>query len=416
MFTREFLTEIPKTDLHLHLDGSLRINTLIELAKEQGVELPDYTEEGLKEKVFKKSYKDLPDYLRGFGLTCSVLRKPEALERVAYELACDNYDENVYYFEVRFAPQLHAGCTEDDMSISDVLRAVHKGLEKAKTEYNAKRADALASRMDDGIPPMPEYDYGIIVCAMRFFLPVFSPYFRAFWELHKHEKPARVHGLASMALVQAAVKIRDEEGMPIVALDIAGAERSFPAEQHKEAYAYAHSHFMNKTVHAGEDFGPESISQAVRDLHAERIGHGYHIFSHEEVSKKENPELFVEKLSQFVADRRLLLEVCLTSNLQTMPKLNNDIKNHQFAKMLEEKLSVSICTDNRLVSRTTVTDEYEIACSNFKINTKVLKDIVVAGFKRSFFAGKYIEKRSYVRSVMNYFDYVCRKYEIKAEE
>ena len=156
--TREFLEKIPKTDLHLHLDGSLRLSTLIELAKTAKVPLPSETEAGLQELVFKEKYRDLPDYLRGFGLTCSVLQNPENLERVAYELALDNIAENVRYIEVRYAPQLHV---RPGFTVEEVIESVNRGLARAQQEHN--RSSAVREGGD--IP----FHYGIITCAMRFF-------------------------------------------------------------------------------------------------------------------------------------------------------------------------------------------------------------------------------------------------------
>ena len=139
--TREFLAKIPKTDLHLHLDGSLRLSTLIELAKAAKVPLPSETEAGLQELVFKEKYKDLPDYLQGFGLTCAVLQTPENLERVAYELALDNIAENVRYIEVRYAPQLHV---RPGFCVEEVVASVNRGLARAKKSTTAPRPSAPA--------------------------------------------------------------------------------------------------------------------------------------------------------------------------------------------------------------------------------------------------------------------------------
>ncbi|HRS66959.1 MAG TPA: adenosine deaminase family protein, partial [Spirochaetia bacterium] len=105
-YNEAFIKKIPKTDLHVHLDGSLRISTLIELAHEFNITLPSYTESGLKELVFKPSYQNLDEYLAGFSYTCAVMRNREAIERIAFELAMDSFEEGVRYIEVRFAPQL----------------------------------------------------------------------------------------------------------------------------------------------------------------------------------------------------------------------------------------------------------------------------------------------------------------------
>ena len=117
----EFLRRIPKTDLHLHLDGSLRIPTLIELAKRHRVKLPSYTEDGLRRLVFKDTYAHLPEYLQGFAYTCAVMQTAESLERIAFELAEDNLAEGVRYIEVRYAPQLHIN---ERLNMEEVVTAV----------------------------------------------------------------------------------------------------------------------------------------------------------------------------------------------------------------------------------------------------------------------------------------------------
>ena len=141
--TTEFLEELPKTDLHVHLDGSIRIPTLVDLAQEYNVELPSYTESGLRELVFKDRYDSLGDYLTGFGYTCAVLQSELALERCAYELAIDNQKEGVRYLEVRFAPQLHV---HKHMNAVMVLKAVNRGLDQAKDEFNSRKEAAGINR------------------------------------------------------------------------------------------------------------------------------------------------------------------------------------------------------------------------------------------------------------------------------
>lgn len=274
-FSEEFLRRIPKTDLHVHLDGSLRLSTVVELAKKDGLKLPYETEEELRAHVFKPSFDSLRDYLACFKYTTMVMQSPENLERVAYEFAEDNYREGVRYFEVRFAPQLHArmqmGAEGEEMDIQCVIRSVYKGLQRATDEFNGRIEDPLE----------PEYHYGIIVSALRMFTGEMSDYYKSLMHCHKHEPKARIYGLASMALIMAAVDIKQREGLPIVALDIAGAEVGHPAKDHVDAYRYAHKHFVHTTCHAGESYGPTSIFQAITELKADRIGHGFHIFSDE---------------------------------------------------------------------------------------------------------------------------------------
>jgi len=394
--TREFIEKIPKTDLHLHLDGSLRLTTLIELAKENDIQLPAYTEKGLKEKVFKDKYENLEAYLEGFQYTNAVLQSESALERVAYELAIDNINEGVRYIEVRFAPQLHQ---HKHLSVINVLKAVNRGLAKAKTEHNNSKS--LKSKFLENIP----FSYGIIVCAMRMFDYGFSEYFDALLDVHKHSERKWIFSLASQELVKASVEARDRFKIPIVGFDLAGREKGFPAVDHKLAYALAQKNFLKKTVHAGEAFGPESIFQAITELNADRIGHGVHLFNPQMIDSTEieDRQGYVENLVQYIGDRRITLEVCLTSNMQTIPNFK-DLKHHSFRKMREAGLSVTICTDNRTVSNTTVTDEMLKAVETFDIKSKELKDIIAYGFKRSFYPGTYLKKRNYVRQVLDAYE------------
>jgi len=231
--------------------------------------------------------------------------------------------------------------------------------------------------------------------------------------VHAHEPADRIQQMASVALAHAAVLSRDEDKVQVVAIDIAGAEFGFEATVHKDAFEIAHRHFMDKTVHAGEGYGPESINQAVRDLHAERIGHGFHLFSKHLIKNERNlgkdgGEEFMKRLVKRVCDHRITLEVCLTSNLNTMPELS--LKDHTFSKLLEHHVSVTLNTDNRLVSNTSVTNEIRKAIDTFHLSSKQLKDIVITGFKRSFFPGSYEERRCYVRRVMDYYDKIAEEH------
>lgn len=390
------LRALPKTDLHVHLDGSLRLKTLIELARTRGVTLPSTTEEGLKALVFKERYASLGEYLHGFAYTCAVLQDPEALERAAYELAADNIAEGVRYIEVRFAPHLHMG---NGMGYRDVLSAVHRGLHRAEREHRQS-----ASVRERGEPP---FRAGLIVCAMRMFTKGFSAWFRQLCEALGEAPPELVYRTASLELARAAVRVRDEAGIPIVGFDLAGQEAGYPAANHVEAYAHAHRHFLKRTVHAGEAYGPESIFQAITDLHADRIGHGYHLFSPELVQDRSvrDPQRYVHDLIEYIGHKRITIEVCITSNLQTNPALT-DVRQHHFRKMVEHRLSATLCTDNRLVSDTTVTKELTLALDAFQMSPRQLRNSIIHGFKRSFYPGSYPEKRTYVRQVIDFYDAV----------
>jgi adenosine deaminase len=402
---RAFIDEIPKTDLHVHLDGSLRIPSLIEMARERGVELPSYTEEGLRELVFKDRYADLGEYLRGFAYTCRVLRDKESLERAAYELAVDCFSENVRYIEPRMAPQLHIG---RELETHEVLHAMDRGYRRACAEFNRR------PEIRDGSEP--PFAYGMIVCAMRLFGKNFSPYYRSLLEVQAYAPEKDVFGMASLEMARAAVRLRDDHDVAIVGFDLAGQEDGYPAHDHERAYAWVHRNFLRKTVHAGEAYGPESIYEAITNLHADRIGHGYYLF---DTGKIRNPaiqdrERYVRNLAEYIADHRVTIEICLTSNLQTNPTLKN-LSEHPFRKMLDAKISTTLCTDNRLVSNTTVGREIQLAIDEIGLSPRQLRECVFHGFKRSFMPFRYLEKRDYVRKVINHYERLERKHGIKPD-
>ncbi|HET6486002.1 MAG TPA: adenosine deaminase family protein [Spirochaetia bacterium] len=396
-YSQEFIRAIPKTDLHVHLDGSLRLGSLLEMARERRVKLPSQTEEGLDELVFKSSYANLNEYLECFTWTLKVLQDAEGLERSAYELAKDNQAEGVRYLEVRFAPQLHMS---SQLSFDAVVGAVDRGLRRARDEANrALPADE------------PAFDYGIIVCAMRSFTAEFSDYYHNLCRVLSYSSQAEIIRAASLELARAAVQLRKESNLQVVGFDLAGAEHGFPASAHEESYEYVHRNFMKKTVHAGEAYGPESIFQAIAKLHADRIGHGLHMFDAEMIysGSVQDKRAYVENLVNYIAENRTTIEVCLTSNLQTSPSLRS-VSDHSVREMLRNKLSLTFCTDNRLVSHTTVSRELSLALENFSIPPDALKDIIIYGFKRSFYYHPYAMKRKWVRQVIDYYERLERTY------
>jgi adenosine deaminase len=364
---------------------------LIELARERKVALPSFTEQGLNELVFKDSYKDLEEYLKGFTWTLKVLQDAEALERTAYELGQDNWAEGVRYVEVRFAPQLHMS---PGLDFESVMRAVDKGLRRAREEANRSLG-----------PGEPPFDYGIIVCALRFFDESFSAYYRDFYRLLSYSGQEEVIRAASLELSRAGVRLRRDTDVQIVGFDLAGSESGYPASAHEESYDYVHRNFMRKTVHAGEAYGPESIFQAVAKLHADRIGHGLHLFDEGLIfsGSVQDKRAYIANLVDYIAENRITIEVCLTSNLQTSPALK-DISEHSLRQMLAARLSLTFCTDNRLVSHTTVVKELTLALENFGIAPDQLKDIIAYGFKRSFYYHPYSMKRKWVRQVIDYYE------------
>ncbi len=402
-YSADFIKEMPKSDLHLHLDGSLRLASLIDMAKRTGTSLPSGSVAGLKELVFKEKYQNLGEYLHCFQYTCAVLRDMENLEQAAYELALDNQAEGVNYIEVRFAPQLLTDVGRG-IDFDRVMHAVNNGLKRAEQQYNQSVAVLSGEK--------PPFAYGIINCVMRMFGDKgFSPYYTNLFQLMRDFEPIEVIRLAAMELVRASVRLRDEEGIPIVGLDLAGQESGYPAGKFKEVYEYAHQHFLLKTLHAGEAYGAESVFEAITECYADRIGHGYSMFIPEMIQDPaiRDKQKYIRDLASYIADKRIAIEVCLTSNLQTNPALT-DIRQHKFKDMLESRIATVICTDNRLVSDTTVSKEYQLALDHFDIPLKRLKDMVAYGFKKSFFPGSYVEKREYAKLCLQYFDRVASKY------
>jgi len=390
---RELIRRLPKTDLHVHLDGSLRLTSLIELARERKVPLPSETSEGLQALVFRSRYANLAEYLEGFRYTVAVLQDAEALERAAFELAEDCQADGVRYVEVRFAPQLHV---RPGFELPDVVRAVDRGLRRAASAFNA-RPEVTGGRA-------PRFAAGILLCAMRFFSPEFSQGFRRFFDAMPEASEREIQQAASLEVARAAARLRNEEGLLVVGIDLAGQEKGYPAEDHRKAYQIAHESFLGKTVHAGEDYGPESIFQAIGDLHADRIGHGTWLFDDTKITSPRirDRKRYVEDLAEFISDKRITIEVCLTSNQQTVPELAADLRQHPFAEMRRRRLSTTFCTDNRLVSDTTVSHEIARAVEAFGLTPQEVRDILIYGFKRSFFPGTYLEKRKYVRQVINF--------------
>jgi adenosine deaminase len=393
----DVIRRLPKTDLHVHLDGSLRVPSLIEMAKERKVELPSQSEAGLRDSVFRPSYRNLQEYLEGFRYTVAVLQDEEALERAAVELCEDCQQEGVRYVEIRFAPQLHV---RPGFELGDVVRAVDRGIRKAADAFNAKQAVVAGKE--------PRFAAGMILCALRYFTADFSPGYRRFFEAMPEAPEKEVYAAASMEVARAAARLKHEHGLLVVGIDLAGQEQGYPADDHRLGYQIAHQAFLGKTVHAGEDYGPESIFQAIGDLHADRIGHGTWLLDE---TKIRNPRItdrkaYIEGLAQFIADKRVTIEVCLTSNQQTVPELAGELKLHPFGEMRKRRLSTTFCTDNRLVSNTNVSNEIVRAVEAFALTEREVRDILIYGFKRSFFPGTYLEKRTYVREVIDYADRV----------
>jgi adenosine deaminase len=285
---------MPKAELHCHLDGSLRPQTMLDLAREQGITLPRQDASGLRSYMCADNVTGLPDYLHRFDTTISILQTESALERVACELVEDASRDGVRYIEVRNAPHLNI---RGGLTVDEVIAATLRGLARGERE-----SGTIAR---------------FITCSLR------------------HWDPAR-----SLEAAEAAVRHRDSG---VVGFDLAGAEAEFSAADHAAAFAYAREHFLRVTCHAGEAAGPASVEAALFDCNVSRIGHG--------VRSEEDPELL-----SYIRDTGITLEMCPTSNEQTHAVAS--YQQHPLKRYLDSGVRATINTDSRLISGVTLTDEY----------------------------------------------------------
>jgi len=332
--TLELMRKLPKTDLHCHLDGSLRLDTVLDLAKKQKVKLPTFDRGELFDLLYAGEHvESLDDYLRAFDITLSVMQQEEALERTAYELAVDAHAENVRYIEVRYSPLLHV---REGLRPSQVVEAVLRGLRMAKRELGIR--------------------YGVILCAIRSLPPD-----------------------QSLRIAELCVAFKNRG---VVGFDLAGSEINFPAKVHRAAFQLVIDNNINCTAHAGESFGPDSVHQAIHKCGAHRIGHGTRLV--------ESGDLL-----NFVNDHRIPLEVCPSSNVQTRAAASWDA--HPVDFFVDYGLRVTINTDNRLMSDTTVTKELHLCHKYFGWSLATIKEIIISGFKSAFMP--YREKADLVAEV-----------------
>lgn len=339
--TREFVERMPKTDLHVHLDGSLRLKTILELAEEQGVALPAgaHDEASLARAIHMGEVcEDLNDYLTAFDVTLSVLQTEESLYRAAFELGEDMARENVRYTEIRYSPLLH---TRNGLSYPVIVEAVAEGLREAKRRYG------LMS--------------GQIICGIR------------------HVTPD-----ASLRMAELCVAFKHRG---VVGFDLAGGEADNPPKDHRNAFYLVRNNNVNLTIHAGEAFGPESIHQAIHVCGAHRVGHGTRL--------REDGDLL-----NFVNDHRIPLELCIKSNVQT--RACESVEDHPLPFYLSYGLRCSINTDNRLITDTTITDELMLAVETFNLGVGDLRKLMIDGFKSSFMP--YRKRRTVTAMAIEEFD------------
>ena len=330
----EVFKALPKTDLHVHLDGSLRLETILDLAQQQRIELPASNVEGLRQAIgCGSNFGSLVEYLRGFSITLLVMQTEEALERIAFELAEDAHRENVRYMEVRYAPMLH---TQRGLKLTKVVEAVLNGLRRARETYGIKAT--------------------VIICGIR-----------------------NISAESSYQMAELAVAYK---GRGVVGFDLAGAEADFPAKHHRAAFQLVRDNNINCTIHAGEAYGPESIAQAIHVCGAHRIGHGCRL--------REDGDLM-----QYLNDHRVPLECCPSSNVQTGAV--KDLASHPLKLYFDLGLRVTVNTDNRLITDTSVSKELYLVHTQMGVPFTDIKSIILSGFKSSF--QPFHEKQAALRRV-----------------
>ncbi|SCE80686.1 adenosine deaminase [Micromonospora coriariae] len=329
----EDIVKVPKALLHDHLDGGLRPATIVELAAEVGHELPTTDPEALgRWFVDAADSGSLERYLETFAHTVAVMQTAPALRRVARECALDLAADGVVYAEVRFAPEQHL---ERDLSLDEVVEAVLAGF-----------AEGTAQAVEAGL----SIRVGTLLTAMR-------------------------HAARSQEIAELAVRHRDSG---VVGFDIAGAEAGFPPTRHLDAFEYLQRENFHFTIHAGEAFGLPSIWQAIQWCGADRLGHGVRIV--DDITPGTLPVL--GRLAAYVRDKRIPLELCPSSNVQTGAV--DSIADHPIGLLRDLRFRVTVNTDNRLMSGTSMSREMALLVETFGYGWRELQWFTINAMKSAF--------------------------------
>jgi adenosine deaminase len=328
---RQELQEAPKVLLHDHLDGGARPQTVIDLAAETGYEgLPTTDADELATWMVRGASRlNLELYLETFAHTVGVMQTRDALHRVAAEGAQDLADDGVVYAEVRFAPELHV---EQGLTLDEVVEATLAGFRDGSAGRNIR--------------------IGTLVTAMR-------------------------HAARSLEIAELAVAHR-EQG--VVGFDIAGAEAGNPPTRHLDAFQYIHRENFHLTIHAGEAYGPPSIWEAIQYCGTERLGHGVRIV--DDMSRDGDGNLQLGRLAAFVRDVRIPLEICPSSNVHTGAAAS--IADHPIKDLVDLRYRVTMNTDNRLMSATSMTNELDVCCQAFDWNWHQVQWLTINAMKSAF--------------------------------
>lgn len=331
--TRDTIRNCPKVLLHDHLDGGLRPRTIVELAKKVNFELPEQEPKKLAGWFFKGANKgSLKEYLDSFAITTGVMQTEEALHRVSYEMMEDMKNDGVVYVETRFSPLFH---TKQGLSYDQIVESVIRGLKDGARAFGNK--------------------FGLIISAMR------------------NMPPSR-----SLEMAELAVRYRDQG---VVGFDLAGDELGYPPKDHLDSFYFIHRNNFYITIHAGEAFGKESIWQALQYCGTHRIGHGSNL--KHDIMTQDGEILEMGNLSQYVLDRRIPLEICLSSNVHTGSVPN--LRYHPFPTLFRHGFRVTLNTDNRLMSKTTLTDEFLKAVKSYNLSLKDIERLTLYAMKSAFF-------------------------------
>ena len=334
------IRKAPKVELHEHLDGSLRPETIIDLAGRSGFPLPAETPDELAAWFARGSEeKSLALYLKAFDITTALMQDQESLRRIAREeiedLAREEIEDlaadGVVYAEIRFAPVLH---TKKGLSMEDAVTAVLEGLQEGRKETGV--------------------EYGLILSAMR------------------DQSPE-----VSLKTAELAVAF-SERG--VVGFDLAGDESGNPPKKHIKAFEFIRAQNFSITIHAGEAFGLESIWQAIQICGAHRIGHGTRLT--DDMVIDGGRIVRMGSLAHFVEDKRIPIEMCLTSNVGTGAV--RSYAEHPFPIFYRNHFRVFLCTDNRLMSGTSLTDEMTAACREYGLGIHDLEKITINAMKSAF--------------------------------
>jgi adenosine deaminase len=320
MLTPELIGRLPKAELHTHLDAALRPDTMIELARATGFELPVCEPAALRRFMRVDDAADLEDYLRRFEYTIPLLQSAEAIERISYEMVEDAARDNLRYLEVRYCPWLSR---RQGLSMEQALEAELRGLARGERDVG------VVTR--------------VINCSLR------------------HYDPA-----ISLDIARLSVAYRDRG---VVAFDLAGGEAGRPCGAHRAAFDLALEGRLGITVHAGEAAGPESIAGALVHCHAQRIGHGTRLY--------QDPGL-----QDYLRDRRIPLEINISSNVHTHAVARAE--DHPVRQYFDAGVPVTLCTDGWLMSGVSLSDEYRLAHTALGFTRGEIDRMILTAFEFAF--------------------------------